>query len=153
MTRLDELLGAEYEAPDARLYLALAREDQNLLAELIEIRRQRATQEQVAEILGVSQATVSAFERLGNDPKLSTIRRYAKAIGVMIAHHVDPDPSSHTTSQYISHVTDAGVTSARTAAALARDVNRHAAKWPVSAAPPADVSPSILARDKRSVDA
>ncbi len=39
----------------------------------------------------VTQSTISTFESMENDPKLSTIRRYAGAIGVLIRHHVEDD--------------------------------------------------------------
>ncbi|WP_295124265.1 helix-turn-helix transcriptional regulator [uncultured Leifsonia sp.] len=47
------------------------------------------TQETVAERMGVSQPTVAAFERYDANPTLSTIRRYALAVGAGIRHHVD----------------------------------------------------------------
>ncbi|MFE4951961.1 helix-turn-helix domain-containing protein [Leifsonia sp. NPDC056665] len=47
------------------------------------------TQETVAERMSVSQPTVAAFERYDANPTLSTIRRYALAVGAGIRHHVD----------------------------------------------------------------
>lgn len=130
MTGLDELLGEEYKTPEARLYLELAREDQSLLGRLVEIRKSRMSQEDLAAALGITQATVSAFERLGNDPKLSTLRRYARAIGVMVRHQVDPDPVGCADSHYISHVSARGVLSTETAAARAYQLNQFAMPWP-----------------------
>lgn len=140
MTGLDELLGEEYGTPDAKLYLELAREDQQLLARLVEIRKSRMSQEDVARALGLTQATVSAFERLGNDPKLSSVRRYAKAVGAMIRHQVDPDPIHGNDSHFISHVADDGVLSTETAAARARRLSAHGSTipWPERAVLPAD---------------
>ena len=41
--------------------------------------------------LGITQASVAAFERYDKHPKLSTIRRYAQVVGLMSAHHVEAD--------------------------------------------------------------
>ena len=49
------------------------------------------TQAQVGELLGVSQQAINKFERYDSDPKLSTIRRYANAVGAIIEHHVTID--------------------------------------------------------------
>ncbi len=133
MTRLDDLLGREFDTPEARLALELAREDQHLLAKLVAIRKARGlSQSEVAETLGLSQATISAFERLGNDPHLSTVRRYCRAIGVMVRHHVDEDAGSCMDSHYLSHVRAHGVDSAATATAIARSLSA----WPEAAVQP-----------------
>lgn len=112
----------ESESPDERLALELAREDQSLVVRLIELRKQRGiSQEELADRLGIAQATISGFERLGNDPRMSTVRRYARALGVMVRHHVDLDPLC-ADSQYIAHVTPRGVTTQETAAAIRRSL-------------------------------
>lgn len=139
MTRLIDLLSDEFSSPEEQLALELAREDQGLLAELVAIRRRRMSQEQVAEILGLSQATISAFERIGNDPHQSTIRRYARAIGVMIRHHVDDDPANCGDSHFLTHVGDRGLNSQATATALAR----HLASQSTPAWPAATVAPRV----------
>lgn len=65
--------------------------DDFMRAELIRARKRAGlTQKAVADAMGVSQATVSAFERHENDPRLSTLRRYAVAVGVAINHEVAP---------------------------------------------------------------
>ena len=143
MTSLDDFLPEEFRTPEARLYRKLAREDQRLLGELVEIRKLRGlTQEQVADSLGLSQATISAFERIGNDPHLSTLRRYCRAIGVMVTHHLDADGlDCDVASHYISHVTDKGVHSHATAEAIVRGLDENEAPaWPDSV-----FSPKILA--------
>lgn len=142
MTGLDELLGEEYDTRENQLYLDLAREDQALLAKLVEIRRARMSQEDVAKILGLTQATISAFERVGNDPKLSSIRRYAKAIDVLIRHQVDPKPSGCDGSQWLSHVDDGGVLSTETAASRARNASQFGARWPARAKKPVEDVPT-----------
>lgn len=112
---IDALLAS----PEMALAEALANEDQHLLHALIILRRTLGlSQAVVAERMGVSQAAVSQFERVGTDPHLSTIRRYARAIGAMVHHKVDPDGCGDTSaSEEIVHLTTVGVSSARTAAA------------------------------------
>lgn len=76
-------------SPSRKRALALARADHELHAALLRARRQQnLTQVQVAELMGVKQPTVASFERYDNDPRLSTIRRYAHAVGVTISHTV-----------------------------------------------------------------
>ncbi|WP_106539951.1 helix-turn-helix domain-containing protein [Haloactinopolyspora alba] len=90
MDELEELLGVNSESPAQRLASILVREDVDLLSELRDRRKASGlTQAEVAERLGVTQETVSAFERLGNDPRLSTVRRYAAAIGVVVRHETE----------------------------------------------------------------
>ena len=78
--------------PGELLLLAtlLAEADERLLADLIAARHKAGlTQRQVAELLGIKQASVAAFEHYDNDPRLSTIRRYALAVGAAIQHSVE----------------------------------------------------------------
>jgi DNA-binding XRE family transcriptional regulator len=71
----------------------LARADHHLLVRLVQKRVDLGlSQAQLAEKMGVSQPTVAAFEKYDNDPKLSTIRRYAHALGVSIDHLLDGEP-------------------------------------------------------------
>lgn len=75
--------------PRAKL---LAREHRELKAKLIKIRRDAGlSQADVADRMDVTQQTVSKFERYDSDPKLSTIRRYANAVGALIEHEVEVD--------------------------------------------------------------
>ena len=70
-----------------------AEADDQLRYELVMARKRAGlTQEQVAELTGVKQPTVAAFERYDNDPRLSTLRRYAVAVGVLIKYDVEPQP-------------------------------------------------------------
>ena len=67
----------------------LVQEHRLLMTNLIDMRKQHdLTQEAVAERMGVSQPTVAAFERYDSNPTLSTIRRYALAVGAAVRHHV-----------------------------------------------------------------
>ncbi|WP_449283228.1 helix-turn-helix domain-containing protein [Leucobacter sp.] len=92
MSTLEQLLGIDVTDPKVQLAAALAEQDYLLIRELIAIRSEkRISQDAVGKAMGVTQATVAAFERLDNDPKLSTIRRYAIAVGALIAHSVEKD--------------------------------------------------------------
>lgn len=124
MSNVDPL--TEYfEQPSARLALELAREDRKMLADLVALRKSRGvSQDALARRIGVSQATISEFERLGNDPKLSTIRRYARALGAMIRHQVDRDGVVDG-SEDLTHFAASGVSTTLTAAALARRAAEH----------------------------
>lgn len=133
MERMEEMDWDEFQTPEAKLALELAREDQNLITSLIARRKEKGlSQEQLAELIGIAQATVSAFERVGNDPHLSTVRRYARALGVMVRHHLDDDAECGD-SQYIAHVSDRGVTTQETAAAIYRGLRpAEAPHWAVT---------------------
>lgn len=70
----------------------LAREHRTMRAELVTLRRDAGlTQGDVAERMGVTQQAVSKFERYDSDPKLSTVRRYANAVGALVEHRVERD--------------------------------------------------------------
>lgn len=76
--------GAEY-----RLRQALAEADDDLLERLVRVRKEKGlTQQDVADRMRRDKSAVSNFERLSADPHLSTIRRYAAAVGAMISHSV-----------------------------------------------------------------
>lgn len=83
-------LGIGEESPSERLARENMEADLRLLAELRRIREERGlSQAALGEILGVSQATVSAFEA-ETDPKFSTVRRYAHALCVSVSHEAKP---------------------------------------------------------------
>jgi DNA-binding XRE family transcriptional regulator len=71
------------------LATALAAADETMRRALINARNAAGmTQKDVAELLGIKQSSIAAFERHDNDPKLSTIRRYALAVGARVDHRV-----------------------------------------------------------------
>lgn len=70
----------------------LAREDRELKAALIRERRKSGlSQKDVADRLGVTQQSIHKFERYDSDPKASTVRRYANAVGALVEHRVNTD--------------------------------------------------------------
>lgn len=69
---------------------SLVESHDKLLKDLIGMRKKhRLSQGTIAERMGVSQPTVAAFERYDSNPTLSSIRRYALAVGASITHIVD----------------------------------------------------------------
>lgn len=92
MTTLDELLGIDPENDMVRRAEALHNSNADMLAELISLRKKRGwSQEKIASLMGVTQPTVAAFEHYDNDPKLSTIERYANAVEALVLHQVEDD--------------------------------------------------------------
>lgn len=82
----------EFTSPLDRRAQILVRNDAEFLAQLVELRKKLGlTQTEIAERMNVSQPAVAAFERVENDPKLSTIRRYAMAVGLLVDHVVEVD--------------------------------------------------------------
>lgn len=81
--------GLDPEDADYRLHTALAEADDEMLEQLVALRKKMGlTQQAVADRMKRDKAAVSNFERLSVDPHLSTIRRYAAAIGASITHEV-----------------------------------------------------------------
>ncbi len=63
-----------------------------LIQELIALRKKHnLSQELVGERMGVSQPAVASYEGYESNPTLSSIRRYALAIGARIEHKVIDD--------------------------------------------------------------
>lgn len=84
MNEIDALSSIE------QLAMFLADADSDMRAKLVELRKKSGlNQTEVGRRMGISQESVAAFERYDNDPKLSTIRRYALAVGARLAHSVD----------------------------------------------------------------
>lgn len=49
------------------------------------------TQETLAQVLGISQSSVWQFERSRTDPKVSTVERYAKAMGARVTFQIQDE--------------------------------------------------------------
>lgn len=68
----------------------LAVNDDQMLEQLVKMRKMKhLTQDEVASRMHRSKTAVSNFERLGSDPHLSTIRRYAAAVGGRIVTRLE----------------------------------------------------------------
>lgn len=87
-----ELFGIDPDSKSQRRANALAKADFDFMRELVRLRKENGlSQQDVATRLGISQASIADFERYDNDPKLSTIRRYAHAIEVLVVHGATHD--------------------------------------------------------------
>lgn len=74
---------------------------EDLMRQLIAMRKKHhLSQEVVAERMGVSQPTVASFERYDSNPQLSSIRRYALAVGASIEHIVRDSCQTHSGDRF-----------------------------------------------------
>ena len=72
---------------------SLVQSDTHYLDQLVAIRKSSGLSiTELADRMGVSKDTVVRFERYDANPKLSTIRRYALAVGAIVRHTVIEDP-------------------------------------------------------------
>jgi transcriptional regulator with XRE-family HTH domain len=63
-----------------------------LMQSLIALRKKKGlSQETVGERMGISQPGVAAFEAMDSNPTLSSVRRYAHAVGARITHQIIDD--------------------------------------------------------------
>jgi transcriptional regulator with XRE-family HTH domain len=93
-SELFDLLGIDPD--DLRTQHAIndARDVERLIDALVTLRaRQGLTQADVAEEMETTQSAVSKFERAGGDPHISTIQRYARAVGACVKVLVKVTPS------------------------------------------------------------
>ena len=74
---------------EQRLALALAQTERGLVEELIEL-RQQADLSATAERINRHKSSISKFEARKTDPQMSTVLRYAHAIGAMVEIRVLP---------------------------------------------------------------
>lgn len=87
---LQEMLGINLDDPNQRLARDLVEADEKMLDELVAIRQeQHLTQAGVGGKMGISQGAVARIESGERDPHLSTLRRYAYAVGAVVTHHVE----------------------------------------------------------------
>ncbi|MBF6363191.1 helix-turn-helix transcriptional regulator [Nocardia farcinica] len=69
----------------------LAREELELKRALIRAREKaNLNQAELAKKIGVHRSVISRFERMDSNPRLSMLRYYAHALGVLIKHQVVP---------------------------------------------------------------
>jgi DNA-binding XRE family transcriptional regulator len=91
---LDEVVAERVTSnPDFPVLVEAALKTRELVRELAERRRaMRISQTLVAARMGTSQSALARLEAGGSDPRLSTLERYARALG----DEVDVILSSHT---------------------------------------------------------
>lgn len=91
---LDDFLGIDINDPGQRLALVQVEQDNDLLDRLIcERARRGLSQAELGERIGISQSAVARIESGDRDPRISTLGRYAHALGVLIRHSVDTSPT------------------------------------------------------------
>ncbi|BCG08806.1 MULTISPECIES: helix-turn-helix domain-containing protein [Buttiauxella] len=90
-TTLEELIARRSPESQKRI----AEETQELILEccLHMMREQKGwSQQQLAEVMGISQPAVTAIEKRGNEVKLGTLKRYIEALGGKLSLHIEfPD--------------------------------------------------------------
>ncbi|MGQ4617666.1 helix-turn-helix domain-containing protein [Nocardia sp. R7R-8] len=106
---LEKALGIDLSDPEDALARDLVDADHDMLEELVRIRKHVANMSgsEVADRMGRHRSVVTNFEKLTADPHLSTIRRYAHAIGARVTHHVEwvnPRSEEHMEQQPIADV-------------------------------------------------
>ena len=91
-----DFLELESETTSERRARILARNDSDLMSNLVALRKSKGiTQQVLADRLGLTQATIASFESYESDPKLSTIRRYAHALEALVNHVVEADEGQY----------------------------------------------------------
>ncbi len=76
-------------SPEDRLGIDLARSENRLIRQLIEMRERRGLKPaELAREMGVDRSVVTRFEAGGTNPTIATINRYAEAVGAMIHYDV-----------------------------------------------------------------
>ena len=89
---LDRMLGIDATDPVDLRARRLVEASGKLVDDLIALRERKGlTQLQLADRMGISQSGVARIEGGDRDPRLSTLRRYALALGAMIEHDVTDD--------------------------------------------------------------
>lgn len=120
----------DIENEEEQLATDLALNDYTLLMDLIRLRRSLGLKQvHVAERMGVSQPTIAKFESMDTDPKLSTVRRYALALGALVEHKISHTQRSFRDGEWvvISNTTTEEFRDIRVEAKLWRSVVSDAA--------------------------
>jgi DNA-binding XRE family transcriptional regulator len=108
----DDLIDFDAFDSDPALAAAIqdAQERSALRATLITARKAAGlTQKDVAAAMETTQSAVSDFERGGSDPHLSTMQRYARAVGArVVVRATVPTSASATNDTWLATVTATG---------------------------------------------
>lgn len=104
---LADLLGIDPDEARTSAALDDAEAVMRLIETLVRHRKQCGiTQKQVSAAMETTQSAVSDLERLGGDPRLSTIMRYARAVGMAVhvkGHVVDDQPGLADAWEPVAH--------------------------------------------------
>lgn len=106
-------LGVDDTTDEAKLAQHMVEDDFDLIEKLADARRRHGlTQTEVGRRMDISQAAVARIESGDRDPHLSTLRRYAHAIGVRVTHDViDPETELQAAVRHASRDWTVGVAS------------------------------------------
>jgi predicted XRE-type DNA-binding protein len=86
----------ERESPEVRARVKAKADAILLELNLSEIRDYAsASQKQIVEALGIKQPTISKMEKVGNDMKLSSLKRYVEATGCTLRIDVELPDGTH----------------------------------------------------------
>lgn len=86
-------LGFDPEDPSVRAAADDAQTHARVIETLVQVRNDQAmTQSDVADRMGTTQSRVSNIERIGGDPRLSTLLRYARAVDAKVRMSVIAAP-------------------------------------------------------------
>lgn len=86
-------LGFDPEDPSVRAAADDAQTHARIIETLVHVRNDQVmTQSDVADRMGTTQSRVSNIERIGGDPRLSTLLRYARAVDAKVRMSVIAAP-------------------------------------------------------------
>lgn len=111
MATFSNLLQSARKSPEFLRAKRMLQNDYALLRSLVAARnRAGLNQKQLGQKMGVTQQAVSKIEQLDGDPRLSTLRRYANAVGVVIEHACFPsDGTEYSARRHLVIVPEAEV--------------------------------------------
>lgn len=90
MSQFKRALARRLADPEVRAGYEETRERLKLLAALVKVRKDLGlSQQEVADRMGVGQSTLSQLEGSA-DPRLSTVQRYARAVGAKVSFVMTP---------------------------------------------------------------
>lgn len=92
MPELAQALGLDLGTPSDASAVDMEEARHRLVDELVQIRKARGlSMQDVADELQISRQAVSKIERASRDPRISTLIRYAMAIGAHISFDARPE--------------------------------------------------------------
>ncbi|ARO12742.1 XRE family transcriptional regulator [Propionibacterium freudenreichii] len=104
MSQFRRALQSKLENPEVRAGYEDSRDRRKLIETMVQVRKDAGlTQQQVADRMGVVQSTVAQFEG-STDPRLSSVQRYARAVGAKSHFIVStrPEPSQWTATSLVT---------------------------------------------------
>lgn len=103
-SKFDQFLAEQMQDPAFKEAFDDAQERSDLLQHLTELRKSsKISQSAVGASMGVGQSTVSELETaLEADPRLSTVQRYARAIGVRLCWGTAANEGGATVDAFVS---------------------------------------------------